>query len=510
MFLLIQNQQSYYDRLLAGERAKVTAEIEKDELRNLIGSVAHDLKTPLHALMGELDGLQAEVNLIKQQLIGLTLLQSPAVTTHTNMITARSAEAQNYIDSLRDIYQFMVMAINRAIEFRKTAAGLALLASNETFHLSKAVEWAVDRFSSNPSGVPIRVEMGPVFNECCPFLITDKHWMTENILTLLSNACKFTSKGEIVLRISIVVKNIPGKMVRGFSNLSNSVVTFDTTLDPEKHATAEWMADNPSEEYEVRIEVEDSGIGVQDDAVQNLFRPFGQCQRRAGGTGLGLFSLSKRTEVLNGRCGMHRRVDGGSGCFFWFTFPYLPDSNCWNDGITTSEPGSTISTHKPEGNAVTSLQTKAQLELLQKSGSRRRSAEIFCKRDDAKTSSNVVLVVDDSALILKTTSRMLVKEGFEVETAQNGVEGLQLMRSNSYFFVLSDIQMPIMDGLEMAQRIRQIEKDEDKHPHHIVGMSANSDAETRDDSLASGMNAFIPKPVRVNELLNHLATMAPS
>jgi osomolarity two-component system sensor histidine kinase TcsA len=352
--------------------------------------------------------------------------------------------------------------------------------------------------------------MGPVFNECCPFLITDKHWMTENILTLLSNACKFTSKGEIVLRISIVVKNIPGKMVRGFSNLSNSVVTFDTTLDPEKHATAEWMADNPSEEYEVRIEVEDSGIGVQDDAVQNLFRPFGQCQRRAGGTGLGLFSLSKRTEVLNGRCGMHRRVDGGSGCFFWFTFPYLPDSNCWNDGITTSEPGSTISTHKPEGNAVTSLQTKAQLELLQKSGSRRRSAEIFCKRDDAKTSSNVVLVVDDSALILKTTSRMLVKEGFEVETAQNGVEGLQLMRSNSYFFVLSDIQMPIMDGLEMAQRIRQIEKDEDKHPHHIVGMSANSDAETRDDSLASGMNAFIPKPVRVNELLNHLVTMATS
>ena len=152
MFLLIQNQKASYDRLLAGERAKATAEIEKDELRNLIGSVAHDLKTPLHALMGELDGLQSEVDAVKQQVLGLTLLANPAVTTHASLITSRTTEAQKYIDSLRDIYQFMVMAINRAIEFRKTTAGLALLASNETFHLQKAVHWAVDRFASNPSG----------------------------------------------------------------------------------------------------------------------------------------------------------------------------------------------------------------------------------------------------------------------------------------------------------------------------------------------------------------------
>jgi CheY-like chemotaxis protein len=105
---------------------------------------------------------------------------------------------------------------------------------------------------------------------------------------------------------------------------------------------------------------------------------------------------------------------------------------------------------------------------------------------------------------------MLVKEGFEVETAQNGEEALKLMRSNLYLFVLSDIQMPVMDGLEMAQRLRQLEKDNatsgniSHRPQHIVGMSANSDAETRDDSLSSGMNSFIPKPVRIGELLKHL------
>jgi signal transduction histidine kinase/ActR/RegA family two-component response regulator len=496
MFLLIQNQQSYYDRLLAGERAKATAEIEKDELRNLIGSVAHDLKTPLHALMGELDGLQAEVDAIKQQLIGLTLLQSPAVTTHTNMITARSAEAQKYIDSLRDIYQFMVMAINRAIEFRKTAAGLSLLASNETFHLSKAVEWAVDRFSSNPSGVPIRVEMSPVFNECCPFLITDKHWMTENILTLLSNACKFTSKGEIVLRMALIAWE--GDPMLKESCL-NDALSIEGKVATYRRVTAEWMADHPDENVCVHIEVEDTGIGVSPESVHKLFRPFGNIQQGAGGTGLGLFSLAKRTEVLEGRCGMHKRGDGASGCCFWFNFPYVPDAIAWQDSNSASDT-----------NSHTDVM-KAQLLKGNLSNDMTLTPEDNVANTGQKDLSNkVVLVVDDSSLILKTTSRMLVKEGFEVETAQNGEEALKLMRSNLYLFVLSDIQMPVMDGLEMAQRLRQLEKDNatsgniSHRPQHIVGMSANSDAETRDDSLSSGMNSFIPKPVRIGELLKHL------
>jgi CheY-like chemotaxis protein len=140
-----------------------------------------------------------------------------------------------------------------------------------------------------------------------------------------------------------------------------------------------------------------------------------------------------------------------------------------------------------------------------------QSVNVVAKLKESEVSTSrktsdirVVLVVDDSALILKATSRMLIKEGFEVETAQNGEEALELLRNNAYFFVLSDIQMPVMDGLEMAQRIRQLEKDESTmllRPHYIVGMSANSDAETRDDSLASGMNFFIPKPVRMNELV---------
>mmetsp|Transcript_6145 Transcript_6145/g.11732 ORF Transcript_6145/g.11732 Transcript_6145/m.11732 type:complete len:782 (-) Transcript_6145:209-2554(-) len=515
MFLLIQSQHKFYDRVRAGESAKVSAEMEKDELRSIIGSVAHDLKTPLHALMGEIDGLQIEVDAVKQQLLGLTLLQDPVVTTHVDIISTRTTDALKCISSLRDIYQFMVMAINRAIEFRKTAAGLALLASRETFHLAKAVNWAVGRFSSNPSGVDIRVEMCPTLDEACPYLITDKHWMTENILTLLSNACKFTSKGEIVLRVSLtseaVREDVKSDAVRSsrlvdkissFSEIGRSVVSFETGPTSREHVSVEWMAEHPDAEYFVVIEVEDTGIGVQPDAVHNLFQLFGKCQQRAGGTGLGLFALSKRTEVLGGRCGMHKREDGGSGCCFWFSYPYVPDWTAWHELKIVSEVDG-LSPRNP------TLSPKHSFNFIDNATNEFEEHECV---------SSIVLVVDDSSLILKTTKRMLVKEGYEVETAQNGEEALHLMESKSYLFVLSDIQMPVMDGLEMAQRIRQYEKDgvavdegegkvEVKPRHLIVGMSANSDAETRDESLASGMDAFIPKPVRMTELVKHIPAL---
>ena len=75
----------------------------------------------------------------------------------------------------------------------------------------------------------------------------------------------------------------------------------------------------------IRIEIEDSGIGISEDMMSNLFNPFKQAQRLAGGTGLGLYSLAKRIEALGGDYGVNRRSDGQSGSLFWFTIPYRPD-----------------------------------------------------------------------------------------------------------------------------------------------------------------------------------------
>jgi signal transduction histidine kinase len=77
----------------------------------------------------------------------------------------------------------------------------------------------------------------------------------------------------------------------------------------------------------LRITVEDSGPGLSEEAMEKLFhnQAVKQGQRFTGGTGLGLFSLAKRTEALGGRCGVHARDDGKPGCVFWFAIPYRPD-----------------------------------------------------------------------------------------------------------------------------------------------------------------------------------------
>ena len=73
------------------------------------------------------------------------------------------------------------------------------------------------------------------------------------------------------------------------------------------------------------VEVEDTGIGMSDAAMEMLFNPFNQTQRLAGGTGLGLFSLAKRIEAVKGKYGVRRRRDGRQGSLFWFAIPYRPD-----------------------------------------------------------------------------------------------------------------------------------------------------------------------------------------
>jgi hypothetical protein len=137
----------------------------------------------------------------------------------------------------------------------------------------------------------ISITLAPLPSDVCARVITDKLWLIENVLCLLSNAVNYSSGGPICIDVSL--------------NL------------PPPHGSCSSLP-------MLRVTVTDSGIGVSPEARSKLFQPFQQAQRMAGGSGLGLFSLSKRIAALGGRCGVDPRADGARGSSFWFEFPYRP------------------------------------------------------------------------------------------------------------------------------------------------------------------------------------------
>eukprot|EP00638_Chattonella_subsalsa_P007802 CAMPEP_0117749838 /NCGR_PEP_ID=MMETSP0947-20121206/9972_1 /TAXON_ID=44440 /ORGANISM="Chattonella subsalsa, Strain CCMP2191" /LENGTH=672 /DNA_ID=CAMNT_0005567813 /DNA_START=38 /DNA_END=2056 /DNA_ORIENTATION=- len=117
-----------------------------------------------------------------------------------------------------------------------------------------------------------------------------------------------------------------------------------------------------------------------------------------------------------------------------------------------------------------------------------------------------VLVVDDDRIILKLVSRMLAKKDFEVETAKNGVEGLDQLKSTSFRAAVIDTNMPVMDGRECIRQFREWEKQEMEadrrvRKQRIIMFSANAGAPDIEKAMQAGADAFVAKPVSIDELV---------
>ena len=153
-----------------------------------------------------------------------------------------------------------------------------------------------------------------------------------------------------------------------------------------------------------------------------------QAQRRTGGTGLGLYSLSKRMESLGGNCGVADRSDGASGSCFWITIPFKPD-----ESVVEVEG---MSMRSIENSARTKLDIHAEknptgrvastdMNSLMSGFIHRESdgmIDVMSVRSRAQHSGLKILLVDDSNLIRKATGRSLAAEGYHVEVAQHGAE----------------------------------------------------------------------------------------
>ncbi|MEF8749176.1 MAG: ATP-binding protein [Candidatus Accumulibacter propinquus] len=286
-----------------------------------------------------------------------------------------------------------------------------------------------------------------------------------NIATVLDNLLcdRAEAKGlrwirEIDPRLArLAVIGDPLRLQQVLLNLAGNALKFtahgSVTLSVQ-------IARETDQDLDIRCTVRDTGVGIGAEALRRIFDPFeqadGSTTRQFGGTGLGLTICNRLVRLMGGTLEVVSTPGTGSTFSFSLRFPMAS-----RNGVPSERTVASAS------DAERRLQTAY------------RGTRLLLAEDDLMTQVMVQELLGETI-------------GFSVDLARDGVQAVELARSNDYALVLMDIQMPAMDGIEATQRIRQIP---DRARLPIIAMTANALAEERSRCLAAGMNDFISKPV---------------
>jgi len=229
----------------------------------------------------------------------------------------------------------------------------------------------------------------------------------------------------------------------------------------------------------VRLSVCDTGPGVPENKQGLIFESFcqadGSTSRKHGGTGLGLTISSRLVEMMGGRIWVESQVGVGS------TFHFTVRLGRVGAGQLTAPLKRQESLHAPG----LEVEAKSQLGSLN------------------------ILVAEDNFSNLKLVTRLLENWGQRVTIAVDGREALQLLDQQSFDVILLDIQMPEVDGLEVAAAVRQKEKSTGKHIT-ILALTAHAGPDFHQQCLDAGMDDFLTKPLQPRKLLEVLKAVAAS
>jgi PAS domain S-box-containing protein len=248
----------------------------------------------------------------------------------------------------------------------------------------------------------------------------DENRLRQVLINLMGNAIKFTEKGEVTLTLS------------------------------------------RSDEEHIRFSIKDTGIGMDNATLENVFEPFSQADssmsRRFGGTGLGTTIAKQLVELMGGE--LHANSELGVGSTFFFDLPL-------------KKADKVIET--PTEQSVSQIPPKK------------------------------ILIADDIEQNLTLLKLLLEKQQHEVITADNGEQALNLFRDEKPDIILMDLQMPVMDGFVATQLIRDLEVKQGLTPTPVLALTASVLSEDRVEAKSAGMNGFAHKPVDIRALTNEMA-----
>ncbi|MGI9240580.1 MAG: ATP-binding protein, partial [Verrucomicrobiales bacterium] len=325
------------------------------------------------------------------------------------------------LDSISHCGEHLLSLINDVLDLSKIEAG-RLEISEEATDLSQLLDGIRDIIQPKAAskGLQFLFKASP---EVPRGIVTDPMKLSQVLINLLGNATKFTPDGTVSLRVSEAVKG------------------------------------------ELRFDVDDTGMGIGEEKLQEIFEPFKQAEggETEGGTGLGLAISSRIAEALGGS--LTATSELGDGSCFTLTIPLHETDDLKGEDFSVTVPGFDVHFRLPEG------ETRS------------------------------VLIADDRETNREILDQILTDAGFETVLVDDGDVALERMRERDFDVFLCDVRMPRMNGIEVIKAIRA---DNELASAKVFAVTASVFPEFRDQALDAGFDEFLMKPLRVAELAQKL------
>ncbi|WP_378956500.1 response regulator [Pelosinus sp. sgz500959] len=336
-------------------------------------------------------------------------------------MTELTQEQRGYMNIVRTSSDALLKLINDILDYTKIEIGKMKL-EKIVFNFSKMVSDVVSLFKSSAIGKGLIMEVS-IQKDVPDHFIGDPFRLRQILSNLMGNAVKFTNKG----RIDILIR-----MVEVRSN----------------------------NEVKLEFAVKDTGIGIPDDKIDDLFKSFSQVDnsniRKYGGSGLGLAISKNLVELMAGEIWVDSKKDEGSN--FCFT--------CVLESIHVKQDF-------PEPSVKKMIEGQVKNELK-------------------------ILLAEDDPVSQMVLEQLSGRKGWQVILCENGTEAFDRYRKENFDIVIMDCQMPVLDGYKATRAIRQLERQRETHTP-IIAMTAYALQGDREKCIEAGMDDYLTKPINAHE-----------
>ncbi len=406
----LQLQQEICERQRAEEAAAAANQAKSEFLANM----SHELRTPLNGILGYAQIFQKDKTLTDKQKKGINIIYQCG---------------EHLLTLISDILDLSKIEAREMELYPKEFNFPEFLESIVQLYRLRTEQKEISLIHQTPSPLPGVIR-------------ADEKRLRQVLMNLLSNAVKFTEKGSITFTVDVI------------SHLS-LVIGYSKNLDKGQ------MTNDKGQIIKIRFQVEDTGIGIPPEQLEEIFLPFkqvGEDSRKTEGTGLGLAISRQLVQMMGGELKVKSTL--GKGSVFWLDLE-IPEV------ILQS--------------GVKSFQKPNIVGFL---GSQRK-----------------VLVVDDKWANRSVLVNLLQPLGFEIAEATDGLDGINKAREFEPDIIFMDLVMTVMDGFEATRRLKML-------PNFkymvVIAVSASVFEFDQQQSQEVGCDDFLPKPIKKAELLEKL------